>query len=48
MATTGRKSETFVAPLATDAHTWEVKGLTPAHFTAAKFGDKIWSPDFEP
>ena len=47
MATAGRKSKSSFAPLATGTHTWELEGLTPAHFAAAKVDDDTWSPEFD-
>ena len=40
---------TFLAPVVTGTHTWELKGLTPAHFrsVAKRDGETIYSPEFE-
>ena len=41
------RSKTFVAPLDSGTHTWELEGLTSAHFAAAKAGNEIYSPEFD-
>ena len=39
---------TYVAPLDTATYTWQIQGLTLAHFTAAKVGkEQLFSPQFE-
>ena len=40
--------KTFIAPLVlTACQTWELEGLTPAHFAAANVGEEIYSPVFD-
>ena len=44
---TGNTGSSYIAPLETSTYTWRIEGVTPAHFAAAKVGDRMFSPEFE-